>query len=310
MFTFARTHLITIPALIFLSAASTAENCYHNDVADDFRDLIHKTAAVGNAGRMTEEEYAKAKKKPLAEVKKEFAATGTLKCGTKELSAQLTGANNVITTAGHSLFTITNCTQVRAPESCKFSINVGGKSITKDVAGLVDTGFNSCRVGARASLNQDWAVMSLKEGIEGADYYELPYESDSIKPMQNVVAVAAQSIDFVRKDKSGKKIYPKSIEDCQIQTPNSLNLPRYFESDCDAAIGASGGSILKRGASRHTLVGIIAHGDETPEQVDDAIAAGRINQKDYSRGTWATYSVEFKGDFLRAAERAAGGRAL
>ena len=115
--------LLTLSLLIICPYAK-AFNCVHRGLQEQARQII-KTAVVDEDGRMTEEEYAAAKGVPPDVVRSRFAATGKLKCGKYEGTAQLTGDNQTITTSAHMFTNRENCQSLVGPESCKFIVKNG-----------------------------------------------------------------------------------------------------------------------------------------------------------------------------------------
>ncbi len=298
--------LIISIATIFAPSAQ-AVNCIRSAFSDNYRDLIHQVAVIDENGRRTEEEYAREKSLPLTSVQNRFAATGVLKCGSSRYTAQLTGANDVITTAAHSLVDSKTCRKKSNPENCTFTVKVGESEQVSKVTRLAGIGTQCPEI---PQAYEDWAVMKIDPPIRDVNPYDLP-TSDEITEGDKVTSVSGGARDFTRVNpRTGQREMVKSIEDCNVKVVTSFRLPANFDSNCDAAQGNSGGSLLKNNGGRDVLIGITTGGHETQQQIDNAVRTGRPSTGRYKAGVWATVHVPLNDEFLRIARSAAGPRSI
>lgn len=307
---FTSTILTTIAALSLQSRAEVCEESPCQDTSqliDSYRCLIHKAAVVDEDGRRTEEEYAGDKVKPLSAVQNRFAPTGILKCNGSELSAQLTGATDVITTAGHGFVNTDTCRKTTSPESCTFTVKIGSDERVSKISGMVGTGFN-CPTPTRP--HDDWAVLKIDPPLDGINPYHLPDEPE-IKEGIEVTSVSAMARDFVRIDpKTKKKILPKTIEECRSKKAYGIGRTVLLESNCDFGRGNSGGSLLRTINGKDVLVAISVGNRESEEQLRKAERRGTPNTGPYKIDEWATFHVPLNSRFLDTVKKAVGNRSL
>lgn len=265
---------------------------------------LKKTAVIDEDGRMTEEEYARAKAKSVEETRNRFGATGLLNCNGYRGSAQLTGDQMTISTSAHIFIEPRTChPKNNNPRTCTFTVLTANGEQKAQVSSLVGWGFK-CPTKPRGS--QDWAVLKLKNPVVGVKAYRLPNRFDHIDVKEKIIAVNAFNRDFLRKTVTGEKKMVKSIEECEsrfgYREPVKI---MYFESTCDSSKGSSGGSILKANSKGDILVGI-THGND--ESAEERIRSenGDIVKKPYKEGEWASYHVAVAGEFLATLRRATG----
>jgi hypothetical protein len=280
-FTTAPTHIVTAPTA----------------------DFITEVAIVDENGRMTEEEYAKAKGVSLTQVQNRFAATGILNRDGYRGSAQLTADRQTITTVAHMFTDKDTCRPLNSPSSCVFTIKNGARVETIKVKELAATGFKCPELPRGAD---DWAVARLRRPATLANPYRVS-DLDSIEPRVRVISVSAGTIDFKRRRaKDGTIEYPKSIEECETKhLYRTFGRPTLYTSNCDFSSGNSGGSILRETTDGDILFAISAANSE-PERERTAILNGREPKSaPYKENVWTTYHVPIGGDFLNAVRRAA-----
>lgn len=302
-----------LSALFFLasltqlnSEAALAGMFLHESVEEHSRSLVNRVAIIdeeGEEGRLTEEEYALKSGLPVLQIQTRFAATGVIKCGKYTGSAQLTGANDTITTSAHMFSGAENCAPGVPAKSCTFTTRTGNDVQTQPISELVATGF---KCPGKPRMADDWAVLKLQNPIRRVTAYSLPSLNDEINPGDKVISVSGSSVDFQRvARKTGQTTFPKSIEGCQIKKPYfTLGVISLFESTCDFSGGNSGGSILRMSERGDVLVGISKSNDETEAERTSAARNNIVRRGKYSEGKWATYHVPVAGDFLNAIERA------
>lgn len=277
--------------------------CFHNPALRDILRLngnIQHVAVYGEKdGRQTEEEYAASHNLTPALVKSQYAASGQLNCNGILGEAQLTVKDNIITTASHLLQDIDTCRETSKPDQCKFIYKLKGREFTIPVETLIAQGF---RCPHRHEPELDWAVMKLKSPATGVTPYRLPtFAEMSVKEGQKVVAVATMSIDFQKKDPlSGKTIYPRHIEDCQIRDIYGGVLRALYGNDCSGSQGRSGGSILTPNTDSPALLAIVSYNMEPEEKALKAQKSGVPNKAMYEEGKWQDFAVPVHGVFLNA----------
>lgn len=238
---------------------------------------------MGSDERMTFEEYAKKKNVPVATIEKKFAATGSLVCAGFLSSAQLSGKNNVITTAGHA-FHLADCAKMNLEHlrSCYYIHNPGPAETYYDLK-TETIKFGGCKSG-----RDDWAVAELKKPVGKVKPYLVPDRDPQYISGSNVIMTAGSHRDFKRGDR-----YPKTLTDCQIRDviPNS---DESLRTDCDSGGNSSGG----------------AHLVETEKGLEIiSVNIGRPNKYDkpprgtpYDKDNYYNVAVPLAGDFLKAVQ--------
>lgn len=267
---------------------------------------------IDGESRLTQEQFAKKNGKPLSEVQKTFAATGTLECVathrrgrlirrlTTRLTAQLTGKNDVIVTAAHGFVDIKTCEKKMRPSQCTFKARDGNRSLTREVE-LVAMGNVRCAAGLPKG-DTDWAVLKLSSPIATIAPYELSEPRDIVTGAR-VLSVSAQSVDFYLDGRNNSNI--KTIDDCSIKRSWRLNgTIAMLATDCDVAHGNSGGAMLvgfPSGPQR--LLAIVMGGVTTS---GGPKLRNKPQDGPYNERTWSTLAVPLAGEFRAALERALG----
>lgn len=299
--------LFTISAVTWDAAAF---NCMHRGLQEHAKQLATNVSWVeepGEKGRRTTKQYAADHSTPDLKVTEEeiidkFAATGLLECPGYKGTAQLSGDNSTISTSAHSFTDSETCLPRRGgPKTCTFTVTTSRGVHTEDVSELVGQGFKCPRI---PNMSDDWAVLKLKNPIPHVKPYSLPAKNERLGPGDKLISVNARNNDFFTIDKTTKeKIYPKTIEDCAHKVNHYDPIAiLYNETTCDLGAGASGGSILK---GDNVLVAIHKSNDDTKAD-NEAGKNGKSVRKPHSEGTWASYHVLLKGDFLETLKRATG----
>lgn len=292
-------------ALVAVAGASL-QICSSQGNADSISSsLVHQIAIVDADDRKTEAEYAAEKNLPISEIQKRFAATGVLSCRGNTSSGQLTHSNSIVTTAAHTFYDPKTCATETAPESCIFTVKVGGVEKSANVLRLLATGYKCPQTPAPTD---DWAVLHLTKPINDVEPYAIPMAKHLVESQIWVVGPAISvsgSSDFFRVNRAtGKKEFPKSIEDCALRKAYwRSGKPVLFDSDCDSGEGNSGGSLLRRMGSKYVLIGVTKSNNESAESrksADQSLA----NKGPYVQGKWATYFVPVANEFLMAIESA------
>jgi hypothetical protein len=276
--------------------------------------MMVKVAVFGDAEhRKTEQELATAKETASA-IHERYSATGTIKCPGTEGSAQVTFKNNIITTADH-VFWGKNCEKIASPSECKLVLkSLSGAEQTLEMEDYAPASHGYPCPGTKPNDDQDWAVIKLKGNARGVQPYAVEELPGKLLAKGSAVTFVAHSIDFLRKDQTGKVYEPKHIQrGCHINDfvtsvwdPNVVTM---YKGDCDAAGHASGGSILVEGANGPLLSAIFVSSHETKaleknivELDSDGYATGRVtpNIHPYNAHSWSAVYVPVTGNFLKA----------
>lgn len=209
-----------------------------------YSDLIQAATIVGEENRETEEQYAKTSQNPIEKVQQAFGATGILNCGGFELTAQVSGKANVLTTAGHMFFD-DNCNPKPAVDvsQCFFrkSGNADEKLYYLDAASL-KTG--KCVVGGNMG---DWATVKMTENVEGVEPYHVPSGPVRPKVGETILTVSGYAMNFNDANQSSSNLNVCSIK----EVLPDRNTP--LRTDCDTGYGASGSAQFLLGPSGISL---------------------------------------------------------
>ena len=241
-----------------------------------------KALVFGDDARLELQDFAKARHLDPKRMQALHAASGLIQCGAARGAGQLTGANNVVTTAAHVFYD--RAGRLRADSAhCLFSVEVGGVTLVAaiDLASIIAGSPNPYALPAV----HDWAVARLMRPILGAKPYAF---GGLIAPEQKIEFVARGHQDWG----GGRKM---SIQDCQIRQALDAGAEgtRELAFDCDAGVGASGGAILN--AAGNEMLGIfVGFRSVSPDQ-PLAFSPQRYN-----------FAVTLEGAFRRAVETAAG----
>ncbi len=267
--------------------------------------LVHNAGVYGEAKRYTYEQYAARKGLGPAAILQRYASTSVLRCNGRQATAQLTGANNIISTAGHLFNDRDTCRKISEAKDCEFSVTTLSGIKKYKVAELLATGSKCPENGGK--FGDDWAVLRLRENVRDVTPYKLPMTGDIPKEDESVVAVSGAARDFFLFDSRRNKYYPRTIEDCSVKYVRPVSGDgSYAETDCDAAELSSGGSLLRSSKTGDVLIGIHMGSFELAPMLEKALAEKRVNQRPYEHGVWASIYVSVDGKFLKALEEAAG----
>jgi hypothetical protein len=259
-----------ILAIIFnVIAAYTASGAAFRTRPIGVQDLIHLVVVIDEPDRMTEEDYAAKHKTTPEAVQRRFAATGTFRCPKFQGQAQLTVRNDIITTAGHSLYAELNCKKRAQIEKCVFETYLSGTKKVAKISAVIDTGVKC--PGGPYDPRYDWAILQLNKPLSDVEPYSVDrVMSDSIEKNQVVTAVG-KSLDFnpnwVTNLSANIDILPKHIGECSIRSLYAAYLETfsYLGTDCDGSFGMSGGSLLNTSKAIPILLGIFSTGTATKE---------------------------------------------
>jgi hypothetical protein len=236
----------------------------------------------GERGRLTAAEFARRNGYDAREIVRRHRASGLIQCGNARGAAQLTLADNIVTTAAHVF--IDERGKLRGDAAhCAFTLAVAGQTIatTIDVASIVTGGADPYGT----SPVHDWAVARLARPVEGAAPYAL-----AAPPR------AEQAIEFAARGHAdwgdGAAL---SLQDCALRDmlAQGADGAREFSFDCDAGIGASGGALLDASSQRLAAI-FVGYRSFDPDK------AAPFSPQHYN------FAVTVEGAFRRAVETMAG----
>ena len=230
---------IVVIALPFICCATgvvaLSPNCYLPLGVGRNVGELHRVVIIGKDGRKTLAEYEKSKNIPLSQVKQRFSPTGLFSCAGTRVTGQLTGSNDVVTTASH-VFVNDRCKMYTPLSPCFFKPINSNRHYSVNLSSLVF----GCNPGNR---DEDWAVVKLNRPIDGASFYDIPSDEIRIRQDKIVTQVTYENNNFKRKGN-----YPSTVQDCIVY---KMYESVYFH-DCDTGGGASGSAQL----IDNTIVGI------------------------------------------------------
>jgi hypothetical protein len=195
---------------------------------------IRKVGLMGNR-RQTLVELAVGSKAKLKMLNNKYRASGYINCKGTIASAQLTGDNRTVTTAGH-LFAFDDCTG-RDPQDCYY-VDYDGKKVTtyKFQPGSLKKG-EIC--SNNPDDNRDWAVLRLEKPIENVTAYKVPADPFPYGSGQKVAVLSGYMKDMKIDLRHPGKIY----QECTMAAID-LSSIRPIRSDCSSIGGASGSGYL------------------------------------------------------------------
>jgi hypothetical protein len=240
-----------------------------NDPLQSNRDLIHKVMQIGDADRMTTEEFAADSNTSVEQVNSRFASVGKLNCGKLHGTAQVTLKNNVITTAAHVFEGDCKKHPPVNPESCVFSLHGRDKKYRVKKAA-----FHGGRKCPRKSADTDWAVLVLEENVDSVKPLDVDFNASSGLVRDGSVLALGHSIDFFRQSKGGRWVNPRHVGRCKVRDvyvpPSQIAVAG---SDCDLAKGSSGGPLLSLDQANPKLQGVQVGSSESEDQINQAVAS-------------------------------------
>jgi aerobic-type carbon monoxide dehydrogenase small subunit (CoxS/CutS family) len=282
--------LILILAPIY--GAARTEDCHIKANSNAHHsDLIQAATIVGADDRKTEDEYAQSSGSALDRVNQAFAASGILNCGGFEQTAQITGKNNVITTAGHMFFD-DNC-NARANSDvsqCFFR----GSGAANEKLYYVDASTLKAGTCQKGGHIEDWAVMKLTEAVEGVEPYRVPSNKVRFREGDTILNVSSFAVNF-----KGGNQEQANLNVCSIK---AVFPDRYtpLKTDCDTGPGASGSAqfILGSGGVSLEPANLILSAINVAESKDHSDGA------DYNDKSQYNVSVPVAGKFYDALKAA------
>lgn len=303
--------------VLFLSCLSASgiplPKCPTSNLAPhDQAAMLHKVLLLGADDRQTIEEYARDKAGPAARedevakeverLKSEFSGLGILTCGGAISTAQLTGANNVITFAGHTQYG-SNCEDYRSKKDRCFFKPVFLDHppiplVTKTIKAHCD----------KPNGRRDWGVAKLQRPIPGARFLKVPEKDIRWRRDTKITQLSGRHFRNFRQGNQSP-----TIQECSVRGAGSAAGDFH---DCDTDGMSSGSAHIditpkteesaSSSSSSYTLLAIntgegLGQGtptgtpDDQAEAYDYKVEEGRYNT-----------SVPVAGEFRQAILKAIG----
>jgi len=185
----------------------------------------------GSNGRRTVDQFATDNKLDATALRKTYAASGLIECGSLHGAGQLTLTDQIVTTAAHVFFDEKG---VPTGKSCIFVLENAGKQVS------IPIDLTSIVAGSRdpyaVAEVHDWAVARLARPVEGVQPYGIAPPSAANTPVE---FVSRGHIDWGE----GRRL---SLQKCQMHDQLAIGSEgtREFSFDCDTGDGASGGAVM------------------------------------------------------------------
>ena len=280
--------------------------------------LIHKATMIGGESRSNINEWKEITGSTVAAVKKKYAATGVMRCGTASSTVQLTGHNDLVTGAGHA-FTQPDdekgiCVHFE-PSDCSISFPLtGSKKIHKIKSGSMKNGGCTIKaVGPPDAFqivefpNLDWAVFELETPLENVEPYDVPLSNYRVPRGTTVLQVSSGGDNFKKptRDRDGSSFY--NFQNCTIVDRDKYDYIS-LQTDCDAGLGSSGAGQLALINDRLTLLAI--NTAQVVKKINGVRLDGSNGQPaaDYDRDAHFNVSKPLEDDFLEEIRRRLGTR--
>ena len=275
--------------------------CLHKGLSE-YGKLVEKVVEFSDSPthRLTVDGYARSHDRKTEDVEAKVAATGRLKCGSNTLTANLVIKGDVILTAGHALVDYKTCRKLAEANQCTFT---AGRNKPIRIKQMIASG-NKCPI--KGESDADWLIMKLDKPLEGVEPYQLEeYDARAGVVARPIIAVADLSVDFSQIDRSsGKKIYPKHMQDCGIKRVFYRYDPVVVGSNCDGSSGKSGGALLASNLDAHVIVGISVGNPFSKEEEARELRTGVPTQKPYNEDTWYDSGLAIDGRLRTELEKA------
>ena len=268
---------LAVIALSLTCSAAGADGLFtfHSRTIDARAGLsnFHRVVVIGKDNRQTLTEYAKAKHILLLDINRKFSPTGLFSCEGQWATGQLTGANNIVTTASH-VFHDKNCKKYQSVKHCFFKPVNSKRRCSVDLSSLIfgcDPDF----------IDKDWAVAKLDRPVENTNFYDVPLPYIVIPEHQPITQVS-----YLHKNFKQKGNYPPTAQDCMVRAEQRAT----YLHDCDTGGGSSGSAQL----IGNTLVGI---------NVGECVCDD--NRSEFSEKYW-NIGVPLRGEFLSSIKKLLG----
>lgn len=258
--------------------------------------MIHKTSIFGSDLRQNISQFARQRRQSQAAVKKEFAATGRLRCqpenpmfGQKTATIQITGRKNLATASAHSLFD-PQCVRIPSQNCIVDFPMIGDGKEYKIKADSVELG--ACTKNPKYDKS-DWAFFELEEEVDVTPYeippvdYQFPSPPNTPLPVLQVAAHA----DNLSGLNEANPLSGFNFLACELKSRS-----RYrnvgLQTDCSNGQGTSGSALLTTINGKHTIMAIV-----TSDMGEER------NGQPYNGDNYFASSVSLEGDFLKALHR-------
>lgn len=272
---------------------------------DDQAKMIHRIVQIGDEGRKTIDEMAAQLGFSPSELKRQLSGLGTLSCGGGMSTAQLSGANDVITFTGHSVY----------GPGCEFYGKRKNYCIFRPLfvdhpPVYVDSINAPCPYDADSkaaqSVRPDWAVGKLRTPVKGALPFRLRNADVRHRRVTEILLASAQ---HYRNFNNGDR--QPTVQRCAIRGASAG--VEGDKHDCDTDGGASGAAQLDSefaedkttDKSIFTLIGIhtggtggVPHGTPQRDWKNYEYNAGDKNRLSYNTST--PIAGEFRQAILKA----------
>ncbi len=247
-----------------------------------FPNMLPVTPVVvfGADQRASAENFAASHHTNALALRRDYAATGIVRCGNAHGSGQLTLADDVVTTAAHVIYDRDG--KLRGDrEHCHFIIEANGQQISTELE------VEGAIVGSSDPYNQDavhdWAVVKLVHPVHEAT----PYGLGKPNGEGPVRFVARGAIDWAN-------AWDMSLQDCRLRAGlgDGAEGTREFSFDCAANVGASGSGLFD-GDGKGLLAIFVGYRSVDPDHPLPFSA------------THYNFAVTIEGAFRRAVEQQA-----
>jgi hypothetical protein len=291
----AATQMLALVLCFGSCAGAYAFDAAHMNQNTSAVSIIRPAAIIGKEdNRRTFEDYAREHNKSVADVYREYSATGRFHCGTSSAgtgisgTAQVTVRPDVITTAAHLLYT-EECKPRSAKHftDCYFETLPHGSTPAQRylVKGQVSfgVGITICPQDLMTNdWDDDWAVMRLERPVENVEPYQIdlgPSSNSTPQRGTEIEVAAAQSIDFGGGNTPW--IGDCRIRDVKVLNAGLVNSSGWLGTDCSSNEGASGSAVFIRQGDRKLMIGILSRA-QTDHYYDHTY---------YSRGGNTTHAI-------------------
>ena len=296
-----------LTVLLLLSCtlpASALMPCLHKGLSE-YGKLVEKVVEFSDSPthRSTVDGYARSHDRKTEDVEAKVAATGRLKCGSNTLTANLVIKGDVILTAGHALIDYRTCRKWADASQCTFT---AGRDKPVRIKQILASG-NRCPI--KGDSDADWLIMKLDRPVTGVEPYKLEeFDARAGVVARPIIAVADFSVDFSQiSQPSGKKIFPKHMQDCGIKRVFHKGDPVGVGSNCDGSSGKSGGALLASDLDAHLIVGISVGNPFSKEEEARELKTGIPTRKPYNEDTWHDSGLAIDGKLRMELEKATKG---
>jgi hypothetical protein len=238
-----------------------------------------KAAVIEDPDRRPEEQYAAANGMTLERVREEFEATGRIDCPFAYATANVICKANLIATSAHLFQDDESCAPRDDPKSCYFVVGHDAAEQRIPIDGVV---ASKLRCGGPFETQDDWAVLKLRYPASSVRPYQLPSNRwMPVLPGSRVIAVLSQSSDFTPQGRVSRSIGNCTIK--SVQFGDEAAAP-WYETNCDAGSGGSGGAILRRVGGGFELVGIVKGQSATSSLIVGVAVTDKFRNAIYDGG--------------------------